>query len=97
MLAAQDVSDRVESEPEDGELRLTLERRAAAVVGTQWDAQLDKGEPVSCWSLLCSSPECVCCADLLDNLGKYRKYNYGSVRDCLRVIRSEILACVQAF
>jgi len=26
---------------------------------------------------------------LLDNLGKYRKYDYSSVRDCLRVIRNK--------
>lgn len=26
---------------------------------------------------------------LLDNLGKYRKYNFGSIRDCLRVIRNK--------
>jgi len=26
---------------------------------------------------------------LIDNIGKYRKYNYGSVRDLLRVIRNK--------
>jgi hypothetical protein len=28
-------------------------------------------------------------ADLLDTLGKYRKYDYGSLCDCLRVIRNK--------
>ncbi len=64
----QDISDRVESESEDGPFRLTIEQHARDVVGVAWDRVLDRG--------------------LLDNLGKYRKYDFASARDLLRVIRS---------
>jgi serine/threonine-protein kinase/endoribonuclease IRE1 len=62
-----DVSDRVETDGDDSELRRTLESRAPTVVGMQWDNRVDQ--------------------TLLDNLRKYRKYDFSSVRDCLRVIR----------
>ena len=29
-------------------------------------------------------------AEMLDNGGKYRKYNFGSIRDLLRVIRNKV-------
>ena len=65
-----DVSDRVEAEPEYSECRLTLERRAAHIVGPAgWEGALDRG--------------------LLDNLGKFRKYDFTSLRDLLRVIRNK--------
>lgn len=31
-------------------------------------------------------------AEMLDNGGKYRKYNFGSIRDLLRVIRNKVRA-----
>jgi serine/threonine-protein kinase/endoribonuclease IRE1 len=31
--------------------------------------------------------------NLVDNLGKYRKYDAGSVRDLLRVIRNKVDIC----
>jgi serine/threonine-protein kinase/endoribonuclease IRE1 len=64
-----DFSDRVESEPECSELRLSLENAAEFVVGREWQSKLHQ--------------------NLLDNLGKYRKYDFSSIRDLLRVIRNK--------
>lgn len=63
------VSDRVETEKPESELRTSLETFAPLIVGNSWNELIYEG--------------------LLANLGKYRKYNYSSIRDCLRVIRNK--------
>lgn len=65
----QDVSDRLEKEPDDSLILRRLEQDAKAVVGTAWN---DKLPP-----------------ELLADVGQYRRYNFGSVRDCIRMIRNK--------
>jgi serine/threonine protein kinase len=63
------VSDRLEREPSNSPIMITLESNAAAIVGRHWDRKLHPS--------------------FLEDLGKYRKYDTSSVRDCLRVIRNK--------
>lgn len=65
----QDVSDRLEIEPEDSSAVKYIESKASEIVGTSWDTRLP--------------------ADFLSDMSKYRKYNYSSVLDCLRVFRNK--------
>ncbi|GAA5969518.1 hypothetical protein JCM11641_008141 [Rhodosporidiobolus odoratus] len=71
LLFICDASDRFEIMERDppAPTLVTLERRALAIVGDDWQKALDR--------------------TLLDNLGKYRKYDGGSVRDLLRVLRNK--------
>eukprot|EP01083_Nonionella_stella_P052889 140167_1 len=64
-----DVSDRIETDRPDSEVRITMESRSSRIIGNHWGALID--------------PE------LISNVGQYRKYNFGSIRDCLRVIRNK--------
>lgn len=64
-----EVSDVIEKEPEDGELRRMMESAAPEVLRGSWDRHVP--------------PE------LLLDLGKYRKYNFASLRDLLRVLRNK--------
>ena len=73
-----DVSDRVEAEPEYSECRLTLERAAASFLNPPSSSA---SAPVG-WDVKLYR-------GLLDNLGKFRKYDFTSCRDLLRVIRNK--------
>ncbi|GMH33163.1 hypothetical protein BSKO_00997 [Bryopsis sp. KO-2023] len=66
-----DLSDRVENEDRQDDMRLlwAFEKCAAQATGGNWGARLD---PL-----------------LVSNLGQYRKYNFTSLRDLLRVIRNK--------
>lgn len=63
------LSDRLEREPSNSPIMITLESNAATIVGRHWDRKLH--------------------SSFLEDLGKYRKYDTSSVRDCLRVIRNK--------
>ena len=73
-----DVSDRVEAEPEYSECRLTLEKAAASFL----NPVCSTGGPSAGWDVRLYR-------GLLDNLGKFRKYDFTSCRDLLRVIRNK--------
>ena len=73
-----DVSDRVEAEPEYSECRLTLEKAAASFL----NPTSSSGAPAAGWDVKLYR-------GLLDNLGKFRKYDFTSCRDLLRVIRNK--------
>ena len=73
-----DVSDRVEAEPEYSECRLTLEKAAASFLSPVSSS----GAPSAGWDVKLYR-------GLLDNLGKFRKYDFSSCRDLLRVIRNK--------
>ena len=73
-----DVSDRVEAEPEYSECRLTLEKAAASFL----NPPSSSATPAAGWDVKLYR-------GLLDNLGKFRKYDFTSCRDLLRVIRNK--------
>ena len=73
-----DVSDRVEAEPEYSECRLTLEKAAASFLN-----------PASSSGAASAGWDVKLYRGLLDNLGKFRKYDFTSCRDLLRVIRNK--------
>ena len=73
-----DVSDRVEAEPEFSECRLTLEKAASSFL----NPPSSSGAPSAGWDVKLYR-------GLLDNLGKFRKYDFTSCRDLLRVIRNK--------
>jgi hypothetical protein len=99
MAFLQDVSDRVEQEPEGGPLRAALEARAAAVFGSAAAATAAAAASAAGASMPSPAPAAAPLPSggwsrrlppaLLSDGGRYRGYDYASLVDCLRLLRNK--------